>query len=116
MHIIVMKWFAVAMLLMGGVGLCDSSFQIVLKIVVCIAALMVFAQAFTDKRWIWGVFFLALAIAYNPVSPVLFSKRIFLWLDLMGMMTFLISLVALKQRRRLSLVSITNHRVSPDML
>jgi hypothetical protein len=116
MHIIVMKWFAAAMLLMGGVGLFDSGFQIVLKIVVCIAALMVFAQALTERKWIWGVFFLALAITYNPVAPVFYSKRIFLWLDLMGMMTFLISLVALKQRRILSLVSITNQRVRPDSL
>jgi hypothetical protein len=116
MHIKFMKWFAAAMLLMGGVGLFDSGFLIVLKIVVCIAALMVFAQALTDKRWVWAAVFFALAITYNPVAPILFSKRIFLWLDLMGMMTFLLSLVALKQRPRLSLVSITNQQVRPDSL
>jgi hypothetical protein len=116
MHVKVMKWFAAAMLVLGGLGLFDAGFQIVLKIVVCIAALLVFAQAFTEKRWVWATVFFALALAYNPVAPVLYSKRIFLWLDLMGMMTFLISLVALKQRRRLSLVSITNHRVRPDSL
>jgi hypothetical protein len=116
MHIKIMQWLAAAMLLWAGLGLFNPSSQILLSIVVCIAALMVFSQALTERKWAWAVVFLAMAVLYNPVTPFLFSKRIYLWLDWMGLMTFLVSLLALKQRTRLTLVSVTNQRARSESL
>jgi hypothetical protein len=116
MHIKILTWLAATLLLSGGVGLLDAGFQIVLQIVVCIAALLVFSQALENRKWVWMVVFLAISLTYNPVVPLHFSKRIFLWLDWMSLMTFMVSLVALKQRTRLSLVSVTNQNARPESL
>jgi hypothetical protein len=116
MHIKFMKWFATTMLFLGVLGFFGAESKIGLNFVVCIAALLVFSQAVSDKRWTWAVAFLALSIIYNPVSPLLFSKKVFLWLDLMSLMTFLISLVALKQRPKLTLASITNQSARSESL
>jgi hypothetical protein len=116
MHIKIMKSLAAAMLLWGGLGLFNPSYQTLLGIVVCIAALFVFGQALDANKFIWAVGFLAIALIYNPVVPIRFSGRISLWLDWMGLMTFLISLVALKRRPKLTLVSVTNQSPRSESL
>lgn len=110
MNIKIVKWLAAATLLLAGLVAPNSGFQWVVEIVVCIAALFVFWQALMDKRWIWAAVFLAVSITYNPVAPFHFSKSVFLWLDLLSLMTFLVSLEALKQRAKLTLASVTNQR------
>jgi hypothetical protein len=116
MHIRILKCLAAAMLLLSGLDLFNPGYQILLGIVVCIAALFVFGQALNAHKLFWAAGFLTVAILFNPVAPLLFSKRIHLWLDWMSLMTFLVSLMALKQRTRLTLASITNQGVRSESL
>jgi hypothetical protein len=108
MHIKLMKWLAAATLLLAGLALPHSVFQLVLEIVVCIAALLVFSQTLKGNNLIWAAGLLAIAIIYNPVVPIRFSSRVTLWLDWLGMMTFFVALVALKRRPQYILAPVRN--------
>jgi hypothetical protein len=77
MPVKIMKWLAAATLLWGVLAFPNSGFQIVLEIVVCLAALLVFSQALNANKLIWAAGFLAIATLYNPVVPLRFSERTF---------------------------------------
>jgi Family of unknown function (DUF6804) len=104
----VAKWVSVAMLLLAALRLPSESFQILLQSVVCVSGFVVAAQAVRASKYIWAAGFVAIAVVFNPVVPLLLSRRTFVWLDLVSLMTFLVSLVFLKRQPRLSMPSITN--------
>jgi hypothetical protein len=110
MFVKIMKWLAAAILMWGGLGLFDPAYRILLGLVVCFAAIFVFRQALNANKLIWAAGFLAIAVIYNPVVPIRFSSRVFLWLDWLGLMTFLISLAAVKHRPKYILAPIKNRK------
>jgi hypothetical protein len=79
-------------------ALLDSSagYRIVLDLVVCVAALLVLAQAFRIRKYFWAVGFAVIAVLINPAVPLVLSHTRFLMLDLLCMGAFLISLSALR--------------------
>ena len=106
-----MKWLSIVALLLGLLMRSSVSNRIVLEFVVCVAALAVVAQAFRTGKYLWGAGFLSIAVLFNPVVPVTLSGRMFLWLDLACLTTFLVSLAALKAKPLLSIQGIIHpHR------
>lgn len=103
----IMKWVSSAGLLLAGLSLA-ASYQILVKIVVCVSGLLVLSQAVRANKYLWAAGFLAIAGLFNPVVPVVLSRKTFLWLDWVCLMTFLISLAALRRQPILSMPSITN--------
>ena len=93
-----MKWFSVAALLLAMFWRPSTSFQVLLGILICVSALLVVTQAARAGKHFWAVGFAAMAVLFNPVVPVRFSRSSFLWLDAICIVTFLISLVALRTR------------------
>lgn len=104
----VAKWASVAVLLLAALRLPSEVFQVLLQSVVCVSGFLVATQAVRAGKYVWAAGFVAIAVVFNPVVPLLLSRRTFIWLDLVSLMTFLISLAFLKSQPRLSMPSITN--------
>ena len=112
----IMKSIAVAALLLAILPHPSSIFHTLLDILVCGTAVVVAAQAFRTGRHIWAVGFAVVAVLFNPLVPLVFARRTFLWLDLICLMTFMLSLVALKGHPRLSMPSITDRTPGSESL
>ena len=108
MLIKIMKWVSSVVLLLAGLHLLTASYQVFLELIVCISGLLVLTQAVRSSSYIWAAGFLAIAVIFNPVVPVVLYRKTFLWLDWLCLMTFLVSLAALKRQPVFSIPSITN--------
>jgi hypothetical protein len=102
-----MKWVSTAVLLGAALRLPTPGYEVLLEFVVCVSGLLVITQAVRAGSYLWAAGFAVIAVLFNPVAPVALPPRIFFWLDLVCVLTFLISLVMLKSRPRLSMLSIT---------
>jgi len=111
----IMKWASVTMLFLAGLGL-TTSYRVLLEFVVCVSGLLVITQAVKAGKYFWAAGFLAIAAVFNPVMPVVLSRKTVLWLDWVCLMTFLISLAALKNQPILSVPSITNRTPRAESL
>jgi len=92
----VMKWFSIAALITALIWRPSAGSEILLQFVVCMSALLVFAQAWRARKYIWAVGFVSIAVLFNPVAPVGLSRGMFLWLDVACLATFLISLAVVR--------------------
>jgi hypothetical protein len=111
-----MKWLSIAALLLGLLMRSSASYQIVLDLVVCVAALVVVAQAFRTGKYLWGAGFVSVAVVFNPVVPFAFSGGMLLWLDLACLATFAFSLAVLKSKPLLSTQGIIHpHRQTESL-
>jgi hypothetical protein len=101
-----MKWVAIVALLSAAIWRPSAGFEVLLQFVVCMSALLVSAQAWRARKYLWAVGFVSIAVLFNPVAPVGLSRGMFLWLDVACLATFLISLAAVKTTPRLSVSGI----------
>jgi hypothetical protein len=97
----IMKWVSIATLFLAGLGL-TVSYEVLLKFVVCASGILVVTQAARDSKYLWAAAFFAIAVLFNPVVPVALSRKTFLWLDWVILMTFLVSLAGLQRPPALS--------------
>ena len=104
----IMKWLSIAVLLLAALWRSSAGYQVLLQFVVCVTALLVVTQAIRTRKYLWVPAFAAIAVLFNPVVPVLFSRKVLLWLDLVCLMTFLVSLAALRSQPALTIPSITS--------
>jgi hypothetical protein len=111
-----MKLIAVAALLLAILPHPNSIFQTLLDILVCGTAIVVATQAFRAGRHIWAAGFAVIAVLFNPVLPLVFARTTFLWLDVACLITFMLSLVALKAHPRFSMPSITDRTPGSESL
>ncbi len=101
-----MKWVSIAALIAALIWSPSEGFEILLQFVVCISALLVFAQAWRARKYLWAVGFVSIAVLFNPVAPVGLSRGMFLWLDVACLATFLISLAVVRTTPRPSVSGI----------
>ena len=84
-------------------------FDLPLRFVVGLGAVMVFIQAMRSQAYYWAAGFLAVAILFNPFVPLLgLLGRLTLAAELGAVVVFAGSLVALKTHPMLSIPSITD--------
>ncbi len=112
----IMKWVSVAVLLLAVLRPPTGSYQVVFEVVVCMSGLVAATQAVRAGKYLWAAGFVAITVLFNPVAPVALARRTFLWLDLVCLMTFLISLAALKTQPILSIPSITDRTPGSESL
>lgn len=112
----IMKWVSIAALLLAVLRLPTGSYQVLFEIVVCMSGLLVATQAVGAGKYLWALGFAAIAVLFNPVVPVALARRTFIWLDLVCLMTFLVSLAALRSRPMLSIPSITDRMPGSESL
>lgn len=112
----IMKWVSIAVLLAAVLRLPSTNYQILLEMVVCVSGLLVVTQAVLRGKYFWAAGFVAIVALFNPVVPVALSRRGFLLLDLVCLVTFLVSLGALQRQPRLSIPSITDRTPGSESL
>jgi hypothetical protein len=94
----------------------DGGYLELLNMVVCLTALLVVAQTFRAHKYFWAAGFVAIAVLFNPIVPVTLSRKVFLCLDSVCMMTFLVSLALWKRRPLLFTPPITNRTPGSEPL
>jgi hypothetical protein len=93
-----MKWISIAALLLGVLWRASLSDQLLLQFVVCAGAILVALQAAHAAEYFWAVGFSSVAVLYNPIVPVSLSGSMFLWLNLVCLTAFAVSLAVLRAR------------------
>jgi Family of unknown function (DUF6804) len=106
----IMKWASVAMLFLAAFWRSSANFHLMLESVVCVAGVLVIAQAFRTGKYFWAAGFLAIAVLFNPVVPVGLPAHLLIWMDLACLAAFLGSLAAIRTNPVLSVLSITGRR------
>lgn len=110
MHTEVMKWASIATLLAALLFWpATVNYQTALSVVVCAGAVVVLLQAYRAQRYRLAAGFLCIAVIFNPALRVFQLAGILsLYLVVVAIAPFAISLVALHPKRLLSIPSITD--------
>jgi hypothetical protein len=112
-----MQWFVIAALLALAVLWRSSDSRTRLAaFVVCAGAVVAMLQATHVRRYGWVLAFLAIAVLFNPLLPMVFSRGAFLTLYVGCLATFLLSLGMAMPAPRLSMASITDRTPESDSL
>lgn len=112
----IMSVASIALLLVAPLWFPTVGHQILLEAVVCTASLLVLTQAVRRGKYFWALPFFAIAVLFNPIVPLVLARKTFLWLDLVCLMTFAISLAGMKAQPRLSIPSVTNRTPGSESL
>jgi len=116
----IMKWVSIAILLLGffenlPVGsqewsVRNGGYLELFNMLVCLSALLVVVEVFRGRKYFWASGFVAIAVLFNPFVPLTLPRKIFLGLDSVCILTFLVSLVLSKRQAILTVPSIANGR------
>lgn len=102
-----MKWLSIVVLLPAVLWQPSAGYELLLQFVVCAGAALVVLQATRSEKYIWAIGFVGIAMVFNPFQPLAFSRAVFLALGWVSVVTFLVSLAALKAKPQLAAPSIT---------
>ena len=109
------KWLAIAALLaLAVLWRSSDSWTLIAGFVVCAGAIM--AKATRVRKYGWILAFLAIAVLFNPLVPMAFSRGAFLTLYVGCLATFLLSLGMATPAPRLSMASITDRTPGSESL
>ena len=103
----IMKWVSITILLLAVLFRVATS-HVLVAIVVCLSAVLLVRQAIRAGEYSWAVVFVAIAALFNPIVPIARSGSNVLWLNALGLATFVTAAVALRSGRRLTVLSITS--------
>jgi hypothetical protein len=122
----IMKWVSIAVLLLGlfenlPVGsqqwsVRNGGYLELFNMLVCLSALLVVAEGFRGHKYFWASGFVAIAVLFNPIVPLTLSRKMFLGLDSVCILTFLVSLALSKSRPILTIPSIPDGRLPSKSL
>lgn len=106
-----MKSMAIGALLLALLWRPSAGYDVVLQLVICISAVIVMLQAgFAGKFWLTAAF-LAMALIFNPVVPVVLSAGTTRWLNSACVMMFALSWILLSTRRPELAIPVIRNRV-----
>lgn len=97
------------MALLGGLFFWRPAggYAIALQFVICASAVLVAFEAFRSGKHLWTIAFAGLAVLFNPVVAVPFSRGVLPWISVLCFAMFLASLRFLRTAPRLSIASVT---------
>lgn len=104
----ILKWSSMTGLLLAALWHPSENYQLLLQFVVCAGAVFVAWEAYSAAKHLWALGFVAIGVLFNPLQPLLFSRELFLGLDLLSLATFLMSLAVIKGHSRVSTPSIAS--------
>jgi hypothetical protein len=111
------KWIAIAALFLALLWQPFAQNRILLQYVVWAGAIVVVAQAVRAHKYVWIGLFLAVAGLFNPIRPVALAANVFLVLDAITMVLFMVSPGrGLEMKPRLSIASITDRTPGSESL
>ncbi|MFZ3211080.1 MAG: DUF6804 family protein [Terriglobales bacterium] len=112
----IMKWIAMAALLVALFWHPFAENRRLLELAVLAGAVAVLVQAVRAGKYVWVGLFVAIACIFNPVRPVAVSASVFLFLDALTLVLFMVSLRGLETRPKLSIASITDRTPGSESL
>ena len=112
----VMKWIAMAALLVALFWHPFAENRRLLEFAVLAGAVAVLVQAIRAGKYVWIGLFVAIACIFNPVRPLGVSPSVFLVLDALTLVLFMVSLRGLETRPRMSIASITDRTPGSESL
>ena len=86
----------------------EGGIRLLAQFVVCGAAALVLTEAIRSRKHLWAIAFALIAVYFNPIFPVDFSRVAELMIVLTCMVVFAASLRYLKPVPRMSLATITD--------
>ncbi len=114
----IMKWLSIGVLLLGffenlPVGsqewsVRNGGYLELFNMLVCLSALLLVTEGFRGHKYFWASGFVAIAVLFNPIVPVTLPRKMFLGLDSVCILTFLVSLALSKRQPMLTVPSITS--------
>jgi len=114
----IMKLVSIVVLLFGFFGnlpvgsqewsVRNGGYLELFNMLVCLSALLVVVEVFRGRKYFWASGFVAIAVLFNPIVPVTLPRKMFLGLDSVCILTFLVSLALSKRRPILTEPSIAN--------
>ena len=104
----IMKWISIAILFPALFWQAHEGYQLALQLLVTTGALLVAWEGYRSEKQMWGIAFVAIAVLFNPFQPLTFSRELFLWLNLISIVTFAASLVVLKTKTTPAMPSIAH--------
>lgn len=106
MSIRLMSSFSVVALVFASLWAMSAGFAILLQFLVCTAAVLVVIQAVRRGSYRWAAPFGAIALLYNPVTPVVLGRSGLLWLNVLSMSAFAVALYLWQPAPRLAALSL----------
>ena len=92
----IMKWACIAALLLAVIWRSSANYQIVLEFLVCAGAILLGLRAWRTGKYPWAAGFIAIAVLFNPVAPIVLPHPILVWVDLLCLLLFVLSLAVLR--------------------
>jgi hypothetical protein len=74
---------------------------------ICVVACAVAFQTGDEGRYFLATAFAGIAVLFNPISPVMLPRVVFLWVCWTSVGMFVVALVRLKNRDRVPIASIS---------
>lgn len=114
----IMKWVSGSVLLLTTIfwGLA-TEYELLLKVVVFMGAIVVLEQAIKERQYVWTIGFATIALIFNPAAPLFqASASGFRLLAFAGAAMFAASLALLKSHPILSMASITDRTPRSESL
>jgi Family of unknown function (DUF6804) len=112
----IMKWIAIAALLLALFWHPFAESRKLLQLAVLAGAVAVLVQAVRAGKYVWIGLFVAVACIFNPIRPISFSPSVFLFVNATALVLFMVSLRGLETRPRLSIASITDRTPGSESL
>jgi Family of unknown function (DUF6804) len=110
------KFVCAGVLLLTAFWAVSPGLKIMLDILICVGAITVATEAVSRPKYLWAAGFVAIAVLFNPIVPLVLSRNVFLALDVACLLAFLTSLEALKDQPIFSIPSITNRTPGSESL
>ena len=112
----VLKCLSVLALLATIVVRPSAGSALLTQFLVCAAAIMATVESFQTGKPVLAIAFMMVAIGFNPVLPLGISQPVFLATATISLGMFLLSIVTLRPRPRLSMASITDRTPGSESL
>jgi Family of unknown function (DUF6804) len=84
-----------------------GGYAVLLQFVICGSASLVAWEAARSRKYLWTIVFGAIALLFNPLVTVPFTRGLFPWISIFCFTMFLASLRFLKTAPRVSMASVT---------
>ena len=94
----------------------SPGYALLTEFVVCAAAVMAALESFQTGKMRWAILFVFMAGVFNPVFSVGLSRSVFMGVATLSLGMFLLSVVMVKARPRLSIASITGRTPGSESL
>jgi uncharacterized membrane protein YeiH len=111
-----MKWISIAALLLALFWHPFAESRGLLQFAILAGAVAVLVQVVRTSKYVWIGLFWAVACIFNPIRPISLSPSLFLVLDALTLVLFMVSLRGLETKPRLSIASITDRTPGSESL